>query len=994
MSCLIKRLLANDKIRYLIAGGCTTLVNLISFFILRTATDIPRNTCNAIAISLAILFAYVASKLFVFRTRTGSVSKTISEFITFVGVRIISMAIEILGFAILCDSFRMNEVYAKLFVQLVVVVVNYLFSKLIVFKKERKTFVEFIKAYYIYILPFGIVTAFIIGICIALNVTPFGNKSLTIVDSLHQYLPFYAEYRDKLLHEGSLFYTWNLALGSNFMSLSSYYLSSPFNYIFLLLPKTEIATGVTVIAILKLALSGTTMAYYLANKDGHPAKNVGIVGLAICYALNNFMIGYGWNFMWLDCLMIFPLIILGFDRLMKKGDPKLYVLSLFYCLYCNYYIGFMICIFLVLWFFTYRHRGIKKFFADGVHFAISSLLAAGMSAFLLLPAYRGIMTTASAGTKLPAFKWYGSIFEIMRQQFILTKPITTQVFDGGVNLYCGTFVIMALFLFVFCGKIRLGDRIGKLALLAVLMVSFNDERLNFIWHGMHNQYGIPNRFSFMFMFVIIVMAYEVIKRANILPVPYIISGGLLAVSYVLIVDMKASEHLGRLSLILTLAFIVVYAALMCARSLKAFGHQVFGILFAVICSGEILFNAAEGYGEVGVANLDRYESTPQVEAANNRIEELAEADNAGFYRAELMKSKVLDEVTWHQMPSVGTFCSTVLGDVTTTMGRLGFYTGANEFLYMGSTPFTNTLFNVRYLIERPGDLNNFAFDYVETVEGVGIYENPYPLSIAFAVSEDVKTWDRDGGLPINAQNSLAFAMTGEPAFFSAMYPEYYIYSENSEVNVSGSKVSFKPNSAGDASFSLSYFVPMEGDYYINCRGSYINKLRIYVNGEEMGYDRYQGQLFHLGELSKDDYVTIEYIYKDMGVKDYTASIYNYIFKEGVYQMTYEKLSENMLQVDDYDDGYIHGTVYMPEGETLFTTIPYDEGWRVKLDGQEVEYYKAAGAFIGVDMEPGEHTIEFIYTPQGLYQGIVITIVSIILFMIYVMNNSNKKSAKN
>lgn len=990
MSAIIKKLLADDKFRYLIAGGCTTLVNLITFFVLRTFTDIPRNTCNAIAILCAILFAYVISKLFVFKTRTGNISKTIGEFLTFISVRIVSMGIEILGFAILCDSFRIKEVYSKFFVQFVVIIVNYLFSKLIVFKKERKTFAEFIKANYIYMVPFGIVVAFLLGICISLKVTPFGPKSLTIVDSLHQYLPFYAEYRDKLLHEGSLLYTWNLALGSNFVSLSSYYLSSPFNYIFLLLPKTQIPAGVTIIAILKIALSGTTMSYYLANKDGHPSKNIGIIGLSVAYALSNFVIGYGWNFMWLDCLMIFPLIILGFDRLMKTGNPKMYVLSLFYCLYCNYYIGFMVCIFLVLWFFTYRHKGIKKFFVDGIRFAISSLLAGGLSAFLLYPAYKGIMTTASAGTKVPGFKWYGSVYELMKQQFILTKPITTQTFDGGVNLYCGTFVIVAVFLYVFCSKIRFFDKLGKLALLVFLMVSFDNMKLNFIWHGMHDQYGIPNRFSFLFMFVIITMAYDVLRRVNKMHPAYILSGGMLADAYVLMVDMRIKTEMTRLTFILTLSLIVVYVALMCMRSLKACGHVAFGIAFAVICSGEILYNAAEGYGNNGVASLDAYKTTNQVTAANNRIKEIAEEEDVVFYRSELMKSKVLDEVTWHHMPSVGTFCSTVLGDVTTTMGRLGFYTGANEFLYMGSTPFTNTLFDVRYLLQRPGDLNYYPYDYVETVDGIGIYENPYPSSIGYAVSDNVKSWERDSGLPVNVQNTLAFAMTGEPAFFSAVYPEYNIYSGNSDARVSGNLIAFTPNQAGDVQLSVSYFAPMPGDYYINIRGNYVYKTRIFINGEEIGYDRYQGQLFHLGELNADDYVTIEYNYRNTTVKEYSASLYSYVFKEGVYQMTYDKLTENMLDVDEFDDGYIHGSIYMPEGQTLFTTVPYDKGWKVKVDGKEVEYYKVAGAFIGVDMPVGEHEIEMIYTPVGLYKGIAISVVSLILFVLYVVCATEQK----
>ena len=108
---------------------------------------------------------------------------------------------------------------------------------------------------------------------------------------------------------------------------------------------------------------------------------------------------------------------------------------------------------------------------------------------------------------------------------------------------------------------------------------------------------------------------------------------------------------------------------------------------------------------------------------------VAEKDEAVFYRAEVMDYDILDEATLYNLPSVGTFNSTVLGCVVTTMGRLGFYTGANEFLYKGATPFTNSIFGVRYLFKRKGDFDNYDFTLVDEKNGVKLYENPYPLSI-------------------------------------------------------------------------------------------------------------------------------------------------------------------------------------------------------------------------------------------------------------------------
>ena len=124
MLTMINKLLANDKIRYVIAGGCTTFVNLIAFFLLRSFTSIERNVCNVIAIVMAITFAYFANKFFVFRSKTDSFFKTISEMATFIGARLVSMVIEVLGFALLCDSFRNSEFTSKILIQFVTLVLN------------------------------------------------------------------------------------------------------------------------------------------------------------------------------------------------------------------------------------------------------------------------------------------------------------------------------------------------------------------------------------------------------------------------------------------------------------------------------------------------------------------------------------------------------------------------------------------------------------------------------------------------------------------------------------------------------------------------------------------------------------------------------------------------------------------------------------------------------------------------------------------------------
>jgi uncharacterized membrane protein YfhO len=456
--------------------------------------------------------------------------------------------------------------------------------------------------------------------------------------------------------------------------------------------------------------------------------------------------------------------------------------------------------------------------------------------------------------------------------------------------------------------------------------------------------------------------------------------------------MADIEDVSTLSVIVTLMLVFAYALIVLLRTCRYVSKRCFGIIIAAVLGVEMIFSAVYGFMQNGYADYDYYYSeSDNVQAAYDRSEELAGADS-GFYRSELMESTVLDEATWYNMRSVGTFCSTVLGDLVTTMGKLGFYTGANEFLYHGSTPFTNSLLNVRYLFRRANDLNNFDFNYVEMVDGVEIYENPYPLSIGFAVNNNVKDWDSTGTERLFMQNALAYDMTGVSGIFTMVYPEITGYSENCDVSINQNVITFTPKQTGAVNHTETFTVDSAGDYYVNCRGNYITKIKFFINGQEFAYDRYQIQIFHLGNLNMGDTVTVYYEYDSAPTETTTAALSVAKYDEQMYEYVYRALAAHMLTDVTYRDGYVKGNIDMPADSTLFTSIPYDEGWNVIVDGKESEYYNILGGFIGVDIGTGQHTVEFVYTPKGFKAGVFISVISLIIMLgfVIVLNVNNKK----
>lgn len=142
MENMMKRIFAKEGVRYIFFGGCTTLVNLVSYALGRRVFGINMTTANVISIALAILFAYVVNKLYVFESRTGSWKELLAEAGQFIGMRLGTMFLEVFGVILLSCVWGMDDMIAKPLIQLVVLTLNYVFSKLFVFNKEKKVFSE------------------------------------------------------------------------------------------------------------------------------------------------------------------------------------------------------------------------------------------------------------------------------------------------------------------------------------------------------------------------------------------------------------------------------------------------------------------------------------------------------------------------------------------------------------------------------------------------------------------------------------------------------------------------------------------------------------------------------------------------------------------------------------------------------------------------------------------------------------------------------------
>ena len=979
-----------ETIRYLIAGGLTTLVNLIVFAIVRYGMHLGLSLSNFIAIVAAIIFAYFINKYYAFRSNTKGVARAITEFLKFVGGRLFSMVIEIAGVYILAVWNDTPEMLAKILTQVIVVIVNYFISKIFVFnnKKESRSFVEWLKDNYVYIIAFILPAALFIAVCVKYKITPFGENTMMIIDSLHQYIPFFSEYYDKLTKTGEFLYSWNGAGGYNFLTLWAYYLSSPFNLLILFFSKENINMALTLIIGLKICLSSVTMTYMLTKKFNNKGDMRAVL-FGLCYAFSNYVIGYYWNVMWLDVLMLTPLVILGLEYLIERKDCRLYVLTLFGSLFCNFYISFMLCIFLVMWFIAYPHKSVKEFFANGVRFAISSIVAAGMAAFVLIPTYTGIMLTGPASSEVPESSWYGKVIDLLKKFCIYSGSITNQSEDGGVNLYCGMIAIFLLILYFCVKKISLWEKVKKLVMIAFFIASFNNTVLNYIWHGFHDQFGIPNRFSFLLIFLVLVMGYEVLCHAK--DISFWLYFVPLAVLGVVVLynnegtALFTDEKVMRYTMIAIIGYFIVFMLYV----ILEWKERTLGIILTIAVAAEISFNAIysfQGNGQIGMEYY--FGDSPSMRVAAESV------DDGTFYREELSKNKLVDENFWLNLKSLGIFGSTANGDAVDFYNHIGFYTAANEHLYNGSTPFSNSLLGVKYLYKRQNDYFDHGFNYLNTVEGVDIYENPYALSLGYMVDEGVLGWNDEQYQPTdNINDFIHTALNLDGDMFTALPDDFVGTGENCDVTWNGTgdgTYAYSRTTDGALTVSLNITAKDNKPIYVRATGTDLSAIDVYINGEMQCTGRYFFQLLPVGDTVAGDQITVKFSFTGSEADNQTVNLKAYSFEEDVFQQMYSQLSQNQLAVTEYTSDEIKGQITAAEDGIMMTSIINEPGWKVYVDGEEQKVLEIGDSMIGVKLSAGTHDIRIRFVPKSLPIAAAISLLSIAAFVVYIRRYNNRE----
>ncbi|MBE6777848.1 MAG: hypothetical protein E7541_00480 [Ruminococcaceae bacterium] len=848
------------------------------------------------------------------------------------------------------------------------------------------------KVWYCPLVAAGLTLAIALVAYAYLGVWPLGSKTVMVVDMHHQYAPLLSELRQMLLEGDSFTYSFHLGLGANFIPAFAYYLASPLNLLLLLFPPAYLAEGIFVIILLKTVLAAAAFAacaQYLIRR-----RNATIIALSLLYALMTYMLAYSWNVMWLDVVVLTPVVVLCAERMLRGGGILPYALTLGLALFCNYYLAFMLCVFLVLYFVVWavkEHRRAMDVLRGGGRFALGSLLGGGLAASILIPTALALGRTSAAGGGLQEFAANFDLFDLGGTLFYGATPT---IRSGNLpNLYCGVLVVLLLPLYLTMRPIPLRRRLCYGGLAGVLLLSCTVNQWDLLWHGLHTPNDLPYRFSFLVCFVLLLLAGQVLRHLSSLSPNQVLASLGGCVAYLILWEKVGGDAAPEdVRLYTNLLLLALYAGALLLTVRRKFPVQAGRMLILLLVAVELTVGSAQTLSTIDANEYytahEHYVDNPDTEAtaaAIARAQALAAEEGERFVRMDYLPRSTCMDTALHHYSGLTTFASSNPYETTLLMGDLGYaVNGVNSYLFKSFVASADSLFGIRYVVLDTLQTNHPQLTLVDRVQVNRveryIYRNELALPVGFYANTAIRNYTSPDYAPFKAQEALYNALTGveEP-----LYEAVTLESDSASSTISGS---FFAKSATDASVIYSATIAEEGQYfaYVDCRAAESISVNAYGGTEDYqngwSVTTHEPYIIDMGVLEAgsrvDAYIT--------GEGAFTGNVYVMrLLPEGL-QAQVERLQAGGLQLTDSTDTSLTGTLTAPAEGTVFFSIPYDKGWTVTVDGSPVETFPIVpneegtdGALLGAVIPAGQHTVEATYRAPGQTVGLIFSLLSVL-----------------
>ena len=771
----------------------------------------------------------------------------------------------------------------------------------------------------------------IIGLIILIvnKMYPFGNNTIFMFDLKNQYIAFYKMLRNIIIDNGSFLYSFNIGFGTPLIQIISYYLLNPISILLLFDSITMIRIINILLVVLIPTLSSVSMSYYLSEKN-----NKYVIPLSLLYGYSAYLFAYSTNYMWTIEMSLLPLITLGVERLFKDKKSIVYFISLMLSLLINYYIGYMLCIYSVIYFllylFIYR-KNIDNIKNKIFIFIKYSLLAGLLCSFIFVPlSYYLFNNSESIGLNLFNSNISYNIFELISSLFTGARITLNEGDLVGTLPNIGSSIIVLVLLVSFVFNKKINKN-DKRMYLILLSIYVLFTSISYFDYVLH-AFHYPIGFPFRYAFII---TFLLIKISTIsidkldLDKKSYVTLGIIIV--VLTLTMSINSVISYYVLFINLGIIVLYCLLF------KLDENVKYIISAVMII-EIIINSTSS-----MPHVNNYKET--IKNINNTTSILNKIDDNSFYRVASVNKTTHNDGALYNYNSIDSFYSGNNYDVIRLNDSLGISNNLVHMVkYYGDNDIYNALFDVKYTI----------------------YENDVKenntLGLIYYVEDEIKTYKVSDNI-IDNYNNLIYKMSYIDNIIVPVYPSKSVNNNEISYELDGETIII-----GTKGYSHIY--TEDGNYQVKDNMICKDDISMCETIEKMVITN-----------SK----TIKVKYED---KDYKEVLF--------YKINKDKLNEfiNRIEKVDYKvDNNITINIDNNSNRLLFTSIPYDEGFSIYLDGNKIDKIKLVDTFIGIDVPEGKHSITIHYDLPLKKEGSYITIVLLLIissYYIYINRHNDYK----
>ncbi|MBO5937997.1 MAG: YfhO family protein [Clostridia bacterium] len=848
---------------------------------------------------------------------------------------------------------------------------------------------------------------------LAMELYPIGNGTVLVLDLNGQYVYFYEALRGFIYGENSLLYSFLRGLGGEFVGIYAYYLASPLSYLVALFPQGAIQEALLCIILLKVGLCGLTFGFYLHKHSSHPNRWI-VVAFSAMYALCAYAVVYQSNLMWIDALLWLPMLTYAIEQLILNRRYRLFVISLAMSVMSNYYIGYMVCIYVVLYscyyYFSKSPEEINPQ-KERLHLpravarvSVFSLLALAISAFIILGAYYslgfGKNTFSDPDWSLQEkFKFLDLFTKFLPGTYDTVRP------EGLPFVYCGLLTLLLLPVYFMSRAIRSREKIASALIIAVFTLSFIASPLDLIWHGFQAPNWLNYRYSFMLSFLLLTMAYRGIGNLKRVGGKFLFCVASLILLFVAVCNKLTFDSyvvtdnalLPLETVWLTILATVVLLALLCLwirHEHPKYRESISAILVAVVCI-EIFCSSL-----TCVVQFDDDVSYSTHSSYSNFIGDLrpivnkVKAQDDGFYRMEKLAHRKFNDNMALGIRGFSGSTSTLNSETIDFLRTMGYVSRSHLSQYRGGNPVNDSLLGVKYLIDKnESDLLIHQYDAICSDEKYTAYQNPYALSLAYGVDSSFRDFDPSEHHPIFTRlNQMVGAMTGDPTH-SAMFRPITRYEEKLSSTCTSTPEGYqttytKSSSAAEASVTFHFTATRSANYYFYPPSPLYAEVALSVGdetrGKYLGRENTYAVMLGYFEEGEPVEVTLTLSEETPSLSLYHSYYYFYYIDEENLKTSFEILKQNpQFIIEEHTDDHLSGHITTEQAnQMIFTSIPYDEGWKIYLDGEEIQYDKTMDALISFDIqEAGKHTLEMKYRPSTYRLGMIISLSGLFLFLI-------------